>query len=81
MGDMRFVAARSRGDAQTLGSDRNGRMVDRLDVGAVPVQQEIACRLAAVSTSRHITLDYLEQRFLALLGQDCCGTSDDQGNP
>jgi hypothetical protein len=81
MGDMRFVVAWSRGDAQTLGSDRNCRMVDRLDVDAVPIQQEIACRLAAVSTLRHITLDYLEQRFLALLGQHCCGTSDDQGNP
>jgi hypothetical protein len=60
---------RSRGDAQTLGSDREDRIVDRLDVDAAPVQQEIACRLAAVlprTTSRHITLDYLEQLFLAL---------------
>ena len=43
----------SRGDAQTLGSDRDGRIVDRLDVDAVPVQQEVACRLAAVRITDH----------------------------
>jgi hypothetical protein len=50
---MRFIVTRSRGDAETLGSDRDSRIVDRLDVDAVPVQQEVACRLAAVGITDH----------------------------
>src|SRR5208337_4712093 len=46
VGDLRLAVRRSRRDAKALGSFGDGRIVDRLDVDCVPLQQELACRLA-----------------------------------
>ena len=53
IGDVRFAVTRRRSDAQALRSDRDRRIVDRLNVDVVPAQQQIARRLAALCVADH----------------------------
>src|SRR6266403_3612893 len=46
LSDQSNVMRRGRGDPQSLGAPGNRRIIDRLDVDPVPVEQEIACLLA-----------------------------------
>ena len=48
---------RGRGNPQSLGAPGNGRIIDRLDVNPVPVEQEIACLLALVGITDHHRYD------------------------